>query len=294
MSYSGNLALSRALGDFEFKQNSGLKAEEQVVTANPDIIVHEPQDEDEFFVIACDGQFWCSLPIISSADQLTTFSTKGIWDVMSSQHTIDYVRQSIKARKDLDQICEELMDYCLAPDSDCSGVGCDNMTVLIVALLKGRTLEQWYDSIAQKLDNGVGYDTPTLDQLPTPFHRTRDPNESARGGGAGNSLGQVLSGTSLLYNRPGGSGGEDDSDEEDNLLSRLQSALEQQGIHIVHNDSEEDGATIEESEDAEMDTAPSTHTSESNMSNETNGEVPHPAVNMEGLSDKVCVTFDLD
>lgn len=31
---TGNLALSRAIGDFEFKQNDQLPAEEQIVTCN--------------------------------------------------------------------------------------------------------------------------------------------------------------------------------------------------------------------------------------------------------------------
>ena len=31
----GNLALSRAIGDFEFKQNDSLPAEKQVVTCKP-------------------------------------------------------------------------------------------------------------------------------------------------------------------------------------------------------------------------------------------------------------------
>jgi protein phosphatase PTC2/3 len=53
---TGNLALSRALGDFEYKKNSELTPEAQIITANPDIIVHELADEDEFFVIACDGR----------------------------------------------------------------------------------------------------------------------------------------------------------------------------------------------------------------------------------------------
>jgi protein phosphatase 2C family protein 2/3 len=34
---NGNLNLSRALGDFEFKKNTNLTAEEQMITANPDI-----------------------------------------------------------------------------------------------------------------------------------------------------------------------------------------------------------------------------------------------------------------
>ena len=54
---AGNLALSRALGDFEFKQSPQLDAEHQVVTADPDINIHEHTSEDEFLVIACDGTF---------------------------------------------------------------------------------------------------------------------------------------------------------------------------------------------------------------------------------------------
>jgi protein phosphatase 2C family protein 2/3 len=54
---TGNLALSRAIGDFEFKNNHGLPAENQIVTANPDIEVHELSNEDEFLILACDGPF---------------------------------------------------------------------------------------------------------------------------------------------------------------------------------------------------------------------------------------------
>jgi protein phosphatase 2C family protein 2/3 len=35
---NGNLALSRAIGDFEFKQNFSFDADNQIVTANPEII----------------------------------------------------------------------------------------------------------------------------------------------------------------------------------------------------------------------------------------------------------------
>lgn len=57
--FLGNLALSRAIGDFEFKQNEYLPAEEQIVTCNPDIIEHTITEDDEFMVLACDGnQIW--------------------------------------------------------------------------------------------------------------------------------------------------------------------------------------------------------------------------------------------
>lgn len=53
--FLGNLALSRAIGDFEFKKNYALAPERQIITADPDIIMHELTSEDEFLVLACDG-----------------------------------------------------------------------------------------------------------------------------------------------------------------------------------------------------------------------------------------------
>jgi serine/threonine protein phosphatase PrpC len=61
----GNLALSRALGDFEFKKNFSLIPEKQVITADPDVTHHEIIEEDEFFVIACDGVFRPFLTFLS-------------------------------------------------------------------------------------------------------------------------------------------------------------------------------------------------------------------------------------
>ena len=54
---NGNLALSRAIGDFEFKKSADLPPEQQIVTAFPDVTVHEYTEDDEFLVIACDGAF---------------------------------------------------------------------------------------------------------------------------------------------------------------------------------------------------------------------------------------------
>jgi len=52
---NGNLALSRAIGDFEFKKSADLSPEQQIVTAFPDVVAHTITDDDEFLVIACDG-----------------------------------------------------------------------------------------------------------------------------------------------------------------------------------------------------------------------------------------------
>jgi protein phosphatase 2C family protein 2/3 len=47
--------LARALGDFEYKKNANVSAEDQVITANPEVIEHKITEEDEFLIIACDG-----------------------------------------------------------------------------------------------------------------------------------------------------------------------------------------------------------------------------------------------
>ncbi|RDD41057.1 putative protein phosphatase 2C T23F11.1 [Trichoplax sp. H2] len=116
---NGSLALSRALGDFSFKGNKTKNAKEQMVTAFPDVIDHDVTNKYEFIVLACDG----------------------IWDVLSSEEVLDFVRHRISEQKPLQQICEELLSRCLAPDCFMGGLGCDNMTVIIVCFLNGGTYE---------------------------------------------------------------------------------------------------------------------------------------------------------
>jgi protein phosphatase PTC2/3 len=70
---------------------------------------------------------------------------------MSSQAVIEFVRRGIAAKQELASVCENLMDNCLARSSDTGGVGCDNMTVIIIALLKGKTKEEWYDIVAERV-----------------------------------------------------------------------------------------------------------------------------------------------
>lgn len=52
---TGNLALARALGDFDYKKNASLRPEAQIITSDPEIMEHQITEEDEFIIIACDG-----------------------------------------------------------------------------------------------------------------------------------------------------------------------------------------------------------------------------------------------
>src|SRR5699024_3444335 len=86
-------------------------------------------------------------------DQTLTL-LQGIWDCQSSQAVIEFVRRGIAAKQDLDKICENMMDNCLASNSETGGVGCDNMTMIIIAFLRGRTKEEWYEEVARRVANG--------------------------------------------------------------------------------------------------------------------------------------------
>ena len=89
---NGSLAVSRALGDYDYKNVSGLPPTEQLVSAEPDLNVIDRSPEDEFLVLACDG----------------------VWDVMSNQEVVQYIKSRLQVHENLQKVCEELLETCLA------------------------------------------------------------------------------------------------------------------------------------------------------------------------------------
>lgn len=72
------------------------------------------------------------------------------------------MRYQVAEGKELTEIGEMMCDHCLAPDTTSgAGIGCDNMTVLIVAITHGRTKEEWYSWVRERVQNGYGYATPS-------------------------------------------------------------------------------------------------------------------------------------
>lgn len=87
---------------------------------------------------------------------------------MTSQQAVDVVRHLIAEGNKLPEICEQVCELCLAPDTSPSGagIGCDNMTIMIVALLNGRSPEEWYQWVTDRVEKKYGHDTPrTLPQM---------------------------------------------------------------------------------------------------------------------------------
>lgn len=101
---NGVLNLSRSLGDLEYKVNSALKQEDQMITCYPEIKI-EKRTDINFLIIACDG----------------------IWDCLTSQQAVDFVNEKlIKMKNDKDfkasKIVELMFDKILASDVSSSGI----------------------------------------------------------------------------------------------------------------------------------------------------------------------------
>lgn len=159
---NGNLALSRALGDFAFKKNEEKSPEEQIVTAYPDVTVRDLTYDHEFIVLACDG----------------------IWDVMSNQEVVDFCRDRLADGREPELICEELLSRCLAPDCQMGGLGCDNMTVVLVCLLQNDDHDAYIARCSRKppdctsINEVTNMDTDTfVTPQPSPIRIEANPGE---------------------------------------------------------------------------------------------------------------------
>ncbi len=113
---NGELAMSRALGDFRYKPNPALTTltnKEYMVICYPDISVHERNKKnDEVVVLACDG----------------------VWDVVSNRDAVTFVSEIIltedpETSSSL-EAAASLIDVALGEGST------DNISAIVVKFLK--------------------------------------------------------------------------------------------------------------------------------------------------------------
>jgi len=109
----GQVAVSRAIGDGDFKDLPDAPAENQAITCVPELKERDVNSKDEFVVLACDG----------------------LWDVMKNQEVVDYVyKQLYKDSKEpisderLSVVASNLVNYAIK-DRESP----DNVTAVIVA-----------------------------------------------------------------------------------------------------------------------------------------------------------------
>ncbi|XP_022909138.1 protein phosphatase 1A [Onthophagus taurus] len=112
---NGSLAVSRALGDYEYKNLEGRGPCEQLVSPEPEIFVRDREESsDEFLVLACDG----------------------IWDVMSNEDLCAYIRSRLKITSDLREVTSQVIDTCLYKGSR------DNMSIILVVFPGAPTVSE--------------------------------------------------------------------------------------------------------------------------------------------------------
>ena len=105
MRVNGSLAVSRALGDFEYKDNSQVDAVQQLVSPEPEVTVVDRDEKlDEYMVVACDG----------------------IWDELSNEDLCAFVSSRLKVTNNLEEICNDVIDTCLHKGSR------DNMSIILI------------------------------------------------------------------------------------------------------------------------------------------------------------------
>jgi hypothetical protein len=146
--------------------DTSLGPEKQIITADPDVTCHEITHEDEFLILACDGLYYCTSPVVEIQESFVA----GIWECLTSQQVVDCVRYQVSQGKELSEIGTMICDHCLSPVADEYQNGCDNMTILIVAVLHGRTKGEWYAWVSDRVKNGYGYETPS--DFPTLYPQT--------------------------------------------------------------------------------------------------------------------------
>jgi len=93
----GNLNISRAIGDFTYKQGN-IKREEQIITAMPDISITKLDEKSEFILIGCDG----------------------IWETRNMHISMDRMREMIIGSKgrDLEGLMEMFLEESLAKEKN--------------------------------------------------------------------------------------------------------------------------------------------------------------------------------
>ncbi|XP_051506926.1 protein phosphatase 1B-like isoform X1 [Myxocyprinus asiaticus] len=164
---NGSLAVSRALGDYDYKCVEGKGPTEQLVSPEPEIFEIARSDvEDEFVVLACDG----------------------IWDVMSNEELCAFVRSRLEVTEDLERVCNEVVDTCLHKGSR------DNMSIVLVclpnapqvseaALKRDADLDRYLESRVEEIMEKAGEEgVPELTHVMSSLSQESIPNLPPGGG----------------------------------------------------------------------------------------------------------------
>jgi len=151
----GNLAVSRGLGDFEYKADSSRAVAEQKVSCIPDIYEVSGLPQGTICVLACDG----------------------VWDVQTGKDVADHVRNWLAREPDADlgDIAASLVQRSLQMNSR------DNVTAMIISFSDGSDWEASPDEMInfEKLSEQAEFDDDVRTQYTNFLRRCNFPAKPA-------------------------------------------------------------------------------------------------------------------
>mmetsp|Transcript_15805 Transcript_15805/g.28077 ORF Transcript_15805/g.28077 Transcript_15805/m.28077 type:complete len:440 (+) Transcript_15805:104-1423(+) len=145
----GNLAVSRGLGDFEYKQDSAKPVPEQKVSAVPDVYEVSGLQPGMLCILGCDG----------------------VWDVMTAGFVSNFVRDWLRREPtaDLGDIAADLVRLSLKKHSR------DNVTVMILRFVDGSDWSSEPDEMKnyEKLSESADFDDDVRSHYATFLRRSK-------------------------------------------------------------------------------------------------------------------------
>ncbi|KAI6199023.1 PPM-type phosphatase domain-containing protein [Aphelenchoides besseyi] len=162
---NGSLAVSRALGDYDYKKVPGLAPSDQLVSPEPDVyILKRNKTADQFLVLACDG----------------------IYDVINNEDLCHLIRSRLSVTDDLQASCNQILDYCLARGSR------DNMTMILVC----------FDAAPKKDEKLAAAEAKWTEEVRAKAQEYADCAKSSIKDFSGELLGSILQNKTYLDNSP--------------------------------------------------------------------------------------------
>lgn len=101
---NGELGVTRALGDWHLEGMKGMGERVGPLSAEPELKLVTLTKEDEFLIIGSDG----------------------IWDVFSSQNSVDFARRRLQEHNDVKLCCKQIVEEAIKRGA------MDNLTVVMV------------------------------------------------------------------------------------------------------------------------------------------------------------------
>ena len=111
---NGSLAVSRALGDFEYKNVEGKGPTEQLGAKSIRSVPWESKlvTQKIFFSVSPEPEFYVKTRE-EDLDQFLVLACDGVWDVMSNDDICNFITHRMKVHDNLETICNEVIDTCL-------------------------------------------------------------------------------------------------------------------------------------------------------------------------------------